>query len=272
LLIDAPAAGSWNMAVDQALLESVSRSGEMVLRFYQWEQPTLSLGYFQSMEDRSLHEPSLSCPVVRRATGGGAILHDQELTYSLCVPSEDRWSKTHELLYWTIHGAIIECLADWGVEARTYQTDKTIATSGSVPGVGCSKFEELPSWSNSPMQVEASSFLCFQRRSAGDIVLGNYKVCGSAQRRKFDSVLQHGSILFKRSNCAPELPGIEDLAVVPAEFGSQRFTDKCWQRIEESLGVRCIPSKRTAEENVMAAEIEKTIQSPAWLDKSRRRA
>ncbi len=62
-------------------------SGLASLRFYQWNQPTLSLGYFQSYEDRGRHAASQECTVVRRQTGGGAILHDRELTYSLILPA-----------------------------------------------------------------------------------------------------------------------------------------------------------------------------------------
>src|SRR5688500_20216584 len=86
LLLDVPAPGAWNMAVDEALLESAALENRCTLRFYRWSEPTLSLGYFQRYEDRRQHAASLSCACVRRASGGGAILHDHELTYSLAVP------------------------------------------------------------------------------------------------------------------------------------------------------------------------------------------
>ena len=86
LIIDPPAAGSWNMAVDEALLRSAGESRQLTLRVYQWEQPTLSLGYFQAHERPAEHAASQPCPVVRRATGGGAIVHDREITYSLTAP------------------------------------------------------------------------------------------------------------------------------------------------------------------------------------------
>src|SRR5687767_13677741 len=89
LLIDPPASGAWNMAVDEALLASAA-AGVATLRFYTWSQPTLSLGYFQHAHQRDAHAASRSCPLVRRASGGGAILHDRELTYSLAVPLRQR--------------------------------------------------------------------------------------------------------------------------------------------------------------------------------------
>ena len=56
------------MAVDEALMEAVAADGVAALRFYQWAEPTLSLGYFQAAADRSLHSPSISCPLVRRSS------------------------------------------------------------------------------------------------------------------------------------------------------------------------------------------------------------
>ena len=89
LIVDAPADGAWNMAADEALLHTVSNTETPVLRFYQWQSPTLSLGYFQSYADRNQHAASLEADVVRRLSGGGAILHDQELTYSLVLPGSN---------------------------------------------------------------------------------------------------------------------------------------------------------------------------------------
>jgi len=92
VIFDSAGDGAWNMAVDQALLMSAEQDGMVTLRLYAWAQPTLSLGYFQKHADRQLHTASATCPLVRRRSGGGAILHDQELTYSLAIPSSHRWS------------------------------------------------------------------------------------------------------------------------------------------------------------------------------------
>jgi lipoate-protein ligase A len=78
LLIDPPAPGPWNMAVDDVLLDLAAATGQATLRFYQWQQPTLSLGYFQALDNRRQHAASQDCPVVRRATGGGGVLHHPE--------------------------------------------------------------------------------------------------------------------------------------------------------------------------------------------------
>src|SRR5882724_9809402 len=94
LIIDPPAHGAWNMAVDEALLESAAVDGIATLRLYQWSEPTLSLGYFQPAADRQTHPASRECPLVRRASGGGAILHDRELTYSLAIPEKSARAAT----------------------------------------------------------------------------------------------------------------------------------------------------------------------------------
>src|SRR4051812_39572627 len=90
LIIDAPADGAWNMALDEALLHAAESDGTATLRFYGWREPTLSLGYFQKHVDRALHSASENCTLVRRTSGGGAILHDRELTYSIALPKSHR--------------------------------------------------------------------------------------------------------------------------------------------------------------------------------------
>jgi lipoate-protein ligase A len=186
-LIDPPASGAWNMAVDEMLLESVAAEGGCWWRFYRWEEPTLSLGYFQTVEDRDRHPASRSCPVVRRFSGGGAILHDAELTYSFVVAAEHRLAKQREKLYRTVHDSLVEVLAGFGVQTSP--------------------------WGDRPHgPSEGNPFLCFQRRAAGDLVFGDVKIAGSAQRRARGAVLQHGSVLLARSTAAPELAGLADMA------------------------------------------------------------
>src|SRR5262245_11329728 len=183
-LTDPPADGAWNMSVDEALLQAAETDGVATLRFYQWREPTLSLGYFQSHIDRHRHPVSSSCPLVRRSTGGGAILHDRELTYSIILPLAESRRFAAENLYRAVHGSLIETLGELGITASLCDCSSAAA--------------------NEP-------FLCFQRRTLGDILLGQHKIGGSAQRRRGCAILQHGSILLARSAAAPELAGIADL-------------------------------------------------------------
>src|SRR5690349_2496197 len=89
LLNDPPASGAWNMAVDEALLEGVaSGRSPATLRFYSWRPACLSLGYFQPFGIVDVSGcRARGVDVVRRPTGGRAILHDRELTYSLTLPA-----------------------------------------------------------------------------------------------------------------------------------------------------------------------------------------
>ena len=190
-----------NMAIDQALLESVTRSGVPVLRFYQWSSPTLSLGYFQSVETRVDHAESADIACVRRATGGGAIVHDRELTYSISIPVPAGQAGPRFDLYRLTHAAIADSLACIGASAVPHRL----------------------TGSDSSEEANSAKFLCFQRRTAEDLIVSGYKVLGSAQRKNRTAVLQHGSLLLQSSAYAPQLPGISDLVskqVVPEEIAS----------------------------------------------------
>lgn len=207
LIIDAPAAGAWNMAVDEALLLDAVENGVATLRFYEWDTPTLSLGYFQKYDDRGQHAASLACACVRRQTGGGAILHDRELTYSLALPADHSLACQSEKLYSAVHDAFIKTLDSILGDKRAEWVWRRRDRESSI--AACNE-----------------SFLCFQRRARGDLVLESqeevrqssasasprdWKILGSAQRRYRGAVLQHGSLLLKASSAAPELLGIGDL-------------------------------------------------------------
>ncbi|MBL9081234.1 MAG: hypothetical protein JNK76_05480 [Planctomycetales bacterium] len=206
LLVDPPAAGAWNMGVDEMLMERAAEAGTAVLRFYEWTPATLSLGYFQNAADRSGHEASRTAPMVRRSSGGGAIVHDRELTYSISLPTSHPLAADAETLYRNIHGTLLAALAEFGVAARLNETATT-------PFAG-------------------EPFLCFQRRAVGDVLLDRFKICGSAQRRRRGAILQHGSVLLAQSPAAPELPGIAELAAVPSggRITSSQLVD-VWTRI-----------------------------------------
>ncbi len=215
--------GQENMAIDQAILERVNEDGIATLRFYGWAEPTLSLGYFQRFADRDCHGPSRTAACVRRATGGGAILHDRELTYSFTWPNSTNATGANATgaqpeLYRRIHQAIIETLYDLGINATRF-------------GDSRSSHERLVSKRNK----ENESFLCFERRTDDDIVLSGYKIAGSAQRTTRNAVLQHGSIMWGVSPYAPELPGIANL--VPSEIDACGFADRLQQKIGTAFGI-----------------------------------
>jgi lipoate-protein ligase A len=233
LIIDPPAAGAWNMAVDEVFLETAATTGTATLRFYEWETPTLSLGYFQSIEDRRQHAASRECSVVRRASGGGAILHDRELTYSIALPQRAGGLAEASRLYDITHETLIQGLAELGVSAA--------------------KYGGMPQCRHSGAGADEEPFLCFLRRTCTDIVIGGNKVVGSAQRRRRGAVLQHGSILLGRSQFAPELPGIEEAGGIRIR-GSQ-ITDRWPPLLAGGLETRLIPGTLWDTERQRAREL-----------------
>ncbi len=239
------------MAVDEVLLQWSAEQGGMAWRFYGWDVPTISLGYFQSHTDRAEHPASRECPMVRRQTGGGAIVHDRELTYSVVVPDGHPLATHRDTLYESVHACLIDVLGDFGAAASL------CGTPGSNPGSNPGK--ERP-------------FLCFQRRSPGDVLLGDWKIGGSAQRRRRGAVLQHGSVLLRRSAAAPELPGVEDLVERPIDADALR--DAWLDRLAQRLAMTWEPSVLSSGEADQAKEVEESRYGcAAWTRKqSRQRA
>lgn len=199
LIVDPPQAGAWNMAVDEALLEDAAERGVATLRFYQWSEPTLSLGYFQAAAERETHAASRGAAMIRRLSGGGGLLHDRELTYSLSLPASHPLARQAPALYNRMHRALVAVLATRGVRAALW---------GTVLGEGV------------PSPAPAEPFLCFARRTAADVIVprpqadssagATVKIAGSAQRRRQGAILQHGAVLLAASPSAPELPGLRE--------------------------------------------------------------
>ncbi|WP_254507725.1 lipoate--protein ligase family protein [Anatilimnocola floriformis] len=241
LIISPPAAGAWNMAVDEALLIG-DNSADITLRFYEWQEPTLSLGYFQTLADRSRHSASQDCTVVRRASGGGAILHDHELTYSLVAPVGQRFGASAAELYDVAHQSLIEVLSDWNIAAHLCAGEELLGLGAIEP------------------------FLCFQRRSRGDVLLGAHKICGSAQRRHQSRVLQHGSVLLGTSSVAPELSGIRELASGSPELSDLRsaWLGRLAHRLQLTVGESVL---QPAELEVAAQIREGKFGCPKWTAK-----
>jgi lipoate-protein ligase A len=231
LITDPPAPGAWNMAVDEALLESAAERGIATLRLYRWSEPTLSLGYFQRAADREQHSASRACPLVRRASGGGAIVHDRELTYSLAIPQLDVRARAATELYEAVHGILIDGLASFSLAAEAFRGAGAADEQNSMAG----------------------PFLCFQRRAEGDIVLAGAKIVGSAQRRRRGAVLQHGSILLSQSPFAPELPGLKELGAPLLDEGA--FAARWLELLCERLSWSLEPARLTAEESSRALEL-----------------
>src|SRR5512139_4097803 len=171
LLITPPAHGAWNMALDEAILEHIGR-GESgpTLRLYAWDPPCLSLGHAQPFADvdrARLQERGWE--VVRRLTGGRAILHTDEITYSVIAPNDEpRVAGTVLESYNRLARALLLAVKelDLPVEIKEGKVDHQ-----AVPNP-----------------------VCFEVPSTYEITVNGKKLIGSAQARKKEGVLQHGSL------------------------------------------------------------------------------
>lgn len=225
------------MAVDEALLEGAGASGAWALRFYGWSRPTLSLGYFQRATDRESHAASRDCPLVRRPSGGGAIVHDVELTYCAVVPASDPRARRAEWLYESFHNTLIRGLADCGVGgAKLFGADEPEPTG--------------------------ERFLCFERRMPMDVTLHGVKIAGSAQRRRSGAALQHGSVLLGGSATAAELPGIAEVFGRP--IGAESLVAAWLKRLGPALSLTFVPGELTDTERVQAERLSTGKYAADW--------
>lgn len=171
-LIDTgPEDAHFNMALDIAIAEAVGRGlAPATLRFYSWKRPSVSLGYFQSLKGISLEDCySLGIPVVRRPTGGRAILHGREFTYSFSSTYNGFFKTNLYETYRLISMCFVDALRDLGLPVQMEERKKT--------GYG-----------HNP--------LCFLSSAYGEVMLEAQKIMGSAQRRFRDFFLQQGSMPY----------------------------------------------------------------------------
>jgi lipoyl(octanoyl) transferase len=180
-----------NMAWDEALLQRARQQREFVLRVYTWAAPTLSLGRHQRalgvFSAESAQRAGVS--LVRRLTGGRAVLHHREITYSVTGPALAGDSLRRS--YATINAVLLDALRRLGVPAAL------------AP--------EMPRGSRVPLP---SSAPCFELPFPGEIVLGPRKLVGSAQVREDGAFLQHGSILIEDDQ--PRIAGLARAALPPS--------------------------------------------------------
>jgi lipoate-protein ligase A len=179
------ASGAWQMAADEVMLEAAATSGVASFRVYAWTTATLTLGYFQPGASR-LTDPLLAqLPYVRRSTGGAALVHDREVTYSLALPAGTPW-QTHRVSWvCRMHTILRDVFAGFGVTTRLVEEER-----------------------------KRHDVLCFLHETPGDLLLGEAKIVGSAQRKMRGALLQHGGILLAQSRHTPALPGVAELTGV----------------------------------------------------------
>ncbi len=238
VLRDPPLDGPENMARDEHMLyESSLRPA--ALRLYAWAPPTISLGCFQRHEDLTRLPAALRhLPVVRRCTGGGAILHDRELTYCLTLDDSLAAGRLGPVaLYRLIHHLWRDVLAAEGRPVRL-----------------------APDWLPGPAP-RGGPFFCFEQPGRTDLLLGEGKVLGSAQRRIPGRTMQHGSLILGRRFEAH--PGADLGDPSPEEL--ERWIAAFQQGLARELGLELRPAAWTPQRLVDVRQRRARYASDEWL-------
>jgi lipoate-protein ligase A len=167
--LDQPLDAAAQMAADVELLDSVAAGAPSALRFYRWNPPALSLGRFQPDADVDFAAcADRGVEVVRRPTGGRALLHGGDLTYAVAMSRPSGQQGTVDAIYQRVASGLIAGLDGLGVSAAVARHE---GPAGAV---------------------------CLATQQGADLRAGDRKLCGSAQVHRDDSVLQHGSVLLRR--------------------------------------------------------------------------
>ena len=242
-IVDPPARGAWNMAVDVALARSAEARGSVAVRLYGWAPPCLSFGRHQPTAGRydatRLHAHGID--VVRRPTGGGAVWHEDEVTYAVAVPAR-AWGGPRATCR-LVHAAILEGLRALGVPARAASCRARVPPGGA----------------------------CFAIPAEGEIVIGDRKVVGSAQARIGGALLQHGSILIGGDQTLAESDA-DVSAGAPATLASALGVRPARDDVRgalatafrAALGLELIPEALDEDERERAALELARFLDPAW--------
>jgi len=268
LIITPPRNGAWNMAVDQALLESIGNGNSLpALRLYAWSPPCISLGHAQPISDVDMEKlGSIGWNIVRRITGGRAILHTDELTYSVIGPhDEPRLTGGVLESYLRLSRALLNTVDRLGIEAQALEKHRDI---------NADQHNQEP--------------ICFKVPSNYEITVHGKKLIGSAQARKKMGILQHGTlplygdltrileVLHVQSGNKDEIELrqriLDRATTVESTVGRRISWDEVAkqfiQAFEETLNLSFIESEPTEEElgrtNTL---INEKYSSPDWTDR-----
>ena len=268
LLHTLPSTGAWNMAVDESILEHIHRGETLpTLRLYSWNPPCLSLGHAQSFADVDMERVKAhGWDVVRRVTGGRAILHTDELTYSVTGASE-------------------EPVLSGGVLDSYNRLAQALLYAICELGLPVEMKEHAPAGEPSALNLNP---VCFEVPSTYEITVEGKKLIGSAQARKKEGVLQHGSLplsgdltricealVFKdeaaRGNAAQRLLARATTvqSVIGVETDWETAAKAFVKGFEAQLGIRFQRGELSRSESERANElvIEK-YANPVWTERS----
>lgn len=266
LLITPPANGAWNMAVDEAILMGIgAQTSPATIRLYAWQPPCLSLGYAQSIEDIDLSRlRAFGWDLVRRPTGGRAILHTDELTYSVIAPHANSF----------VSGSILESYK------RISQALLRALQLLELPAIADPRYDL-------PTGAHPTDPVCFEVPSNFEITVNGKKLIGSAQARKKEGVLQHGALPLTgdlsritkvlrypdetaRSLAAQRL--LERATTVETALGSsitwQQAAEAFKQAFEQLLQTRLTPGNLSEwEEEQTRILIDEKYANPNWVQR-----
>ena len=264
LIKDSNHTGFMNMAVDEAIMIA-HREGLVppTIRFYQWSPPAVSLGYFQDLKkeidvDACQH---LGIDIVRRSTGGKAVLHDKELTYSFII-RENHSLVNDSILetYKKISGGIIRGLSYLGIIAEL------------VPLREKFKSDSLHKRGKSEIRHSDFKSICFSIPSQYEVQVEGKKIVGSAQVRKSEIVLQHGSLLIElekdklfsvfnfpsaqiREKLKTRFKATSLEEILKRKINFSELSEILPRGFEEEFGVKLTEGKLTEEEEKISKEL-----------------
>ncbi|NNM66819.1 MAG: lipoate--protein ligase family protein [Spirochaetales bacterium] len=246
--------GAENMAWDEALFQTSAskKTGIPVLRFYSWNPATLSLGRFQN-PDLGLKPDRPNLPLVRRSTGGGAIWHADEITYSIACHQDHLGVDTVKASFERLCGFLLETWKNLGWKSVFAKDSISLGTLGQITAA------------------------CFSGKEEYDILVEGKKLGGNAQRRQGGSIFQHGSIpnildwtlltsLFDKDSCPnPDL--ITDLRSLGWVESRERLEKLLAHTFARHLKVEILPWKPGDEEYSCYNESLKKYSDPDWTYK-----
>ena len=252
ILDKTPNKGSWNMAVDDYLFQSLGEEPTTYLRFYQWERPTVSLGYSQKVSEVVDLDycRKMGIDIVRRITGGKLVLHHQEVTYSICSSDSELFTQTLMDSYRLISEALMRGLEKMGVESSLAAATPSLYAKGRLP--------------------------CFSHPAQNEIEVNDKKIIGSAQKRAGKKFVQHGSIPLEKDeellksisllNQEEDSINMTSLAgALGREVDFDWVVDHLQSGISEYFNISLIP-KDFSEEDKAAIQKIQTVRydNPAW--------
>lgn len=265
LLRHTPAPGAWNMAVDEAILQGViAGDSPPTLRLYAWQPACVSLGYAQPIAD--VDRAALAArgwEVVRRPTGGRAILHTDELTYSVIGPDSE------------------PCLAGGVLESYQRLSGGLLAALQqlAVPVVAGRKNGMMPGGDPNPV--------CFEVPSDYELTVDGRKLVGSAQARRGGAVLQHGTLplegdirritaVLHFADEAQRQAAAERVAARAATVSGALGREVAWDEAAAAfesgfggaLGIEFFEGKLSAVEHAAAEDwLQDRYANPAWTER-----